>query len=318
MAVDLIRSESALPSPRLASKDYGKAVDTMADGAAVQGRMHFLTRDPKYELEKPYTLRYTPAPESGIPQTNIERVEHPVVFHDLRGRTDLHYDECGFGVVQLGSRSQTDEAPFPYEDYEHAERIEGVHAPHVLEAVRQALGAASAELVDYVVRRRHESWPVSTGQPYAFQQPASRAHIDHTHSGGVAIIKEAHGEEADAVLSRRWQLVNAWHPLRGPLVDWPLAVCDARTVDFKRDTMAGDVVDKHQVFENTQVHFDERQTWYYLKHQMPDEVVYFKNADSAESGDAVPGVPHAAFDNPLKTEADFRRESIEMRILVVW
>ncbi|CAK7237884.1 hypothetical protein SBRCBS47491_010190 [Sporothrix bragantina] len=290
-------------------------------GAAVLGRMHFLTRDPKYALEKPYTLRYTPAPESGIPQTNIERVERPVVFHDLRGRTDLEYDTCGFGVVSLsGGGSNTDgERPnFAYDDYAHNDRIENDHAPQVLQAVRAALGAASAELIDYVVRRRHEAWPVSTGQPYAFQQPASRAHIDHTYEGGVAVIREAHGDDADAVLSRRWQLVNAWHPLRGPLVDWPLAVCDARTVDFARDTMAGDVVDRNQVFENTQVHFDERQMWYYLQNQTPDEVIIFKNADSNEPNGATPGVPHAAFDNPLKTDADFRRESIEMRILVVW
>lgn len=310
MAVDV--APMSAPAPGAEKMDKAET-NTKKDGAAVHGRMHFLTRNPKYAQEKPYTLRYTPAPESGIPQTNIERVEHPVVFHDLRGRTDLLYDECGFSVVKLGAQ-----ASFPYDDYEHADRIESGHAPHVLEAVRKALGAQSAELVDYVVRRRHVEWPVSTGEPYAFQQPASRAHIDHTYAGGVAVIKEAHGDEADAVLSQRWQLVNAWHPLKGPLVDWPLAVCDARTVDFARDTMAGDVVDKHQVFENTQVHFDEQQTWYYLQHQMPDEVFFFKNADSAEPAGATPGVPHASFDNPLRTEADFRRESIEMRILVVW
>lgn len=102
-------------------------------------------------------------------------------------------------------------------------------------------------------------------------------------------------------------------------MDWPLAVCDARTVDFARDTMAGDVVDRHQVFENTQVHFDDKQKWYYLQHQMPDEIVFFKNADSREpEGGATPGVPHAAFDNPLTTDEDFQRESLEMRILVVW
>lgn len=82
--------------------------------------------------------------------------------------------------------------------------------------------------------------------------------------------------------------------------------------------MAGDVVDRHQVFENTQVHYNDHQQWYYLRDQMPDEVIIFKNADSAEPAGATPGVPHAAFDNPLKTDADFRRESIEMRILVVW
>lgn len=188
------------------------APQTLADligtdkDATVQGRMHFLARDPKYAHEKPYTLRYMPAPESGVPQSNIARIEHPIVFRDFRGRADLQYDECGFGVVTLDGES--DAGGFSYDDYERSDRIESVHAPRVLRAVRAALGAASAELIDYVVRRRHATWPVSTGAPYEFQQPASRAHIDHTYAGGMAVIQEAHGEDADAVLSRRWQLVK--------------------------------------------------------------------------------------------------------------
>jgi len=230
----------------------------------------------------------------------------------MRGRPDLRYEQCGFMVAKLRRGGMS------YEDYADAESIEGPHAEQVLEAVKGALGASSAELIDYVVRRRHPTWPISTGGTYEFQQPASRAHIDHSYEGGIAIIREAYRERAGAVLGRRWQLVNAWHPLRGPLVDWPLAVCDVRTVDFARDTMAGDVVDRSQVFENTQCHYNESQRWYYLSGQMPDELILFKNADSQEPIGAAPGVPHASFDNPLKTDADFRRESIEMRVLVVW
>jgi hypothetical protein len=66
-------------------------------------------------------------------------------------------------------------------------------------------------------------------------------------------------------------------------------VCDARTVDFDEDTMAGDVVDRNQVFENTQVHFNAKMRWYYLSGQMPDELIIFKNADSEELRGATPG-----------------------------
>ena len=82
--------------------------------------------------------------------------------------------------------------------------------------------------------------------------------------------------------------------------------------------MAGDVVDRNQVFENTQVHYNSGQKWYYLSGQMPDELILFKNADSEEPAGATPGVPHASFDNPQKRDTDFRRESIEMRVLAVW
>jgi hypothetical protein len=142
---------------------------------------------------------------------------------------------------------------------------------------------------------------------------------------------------------------SVWHPLQGPLVDWPLALCDGSTVDFENDTMAGDIVDKDAVFENTQVHFNPKQKWYYLPDQMPGELLIFKNADSQEESGGMPGkfiyvfllsgpclelvlfdtrslyglprllgVPHASFDNPRTTDEDVRRESIEFRVLVRW
>ncbi|OHE93063.1 hypothetical protein CORC01_11620 [Colletotrichum orchidophilum] len=272
--------------------------------------MYFLARDPKYEHEKPYTLRYVPSPLDGIPQSNIDRVQHEVKVHDLRLRS-LDYDECGFTVANCPSALQ-------YDDYADTDKIEKIHALEVIGAVRLALAATSVDLLDYVVRRRHPSWPIATGGSYAFNQPASRAHIDHTYEGGRALIRETFGEKAESILGGRWQCVNVWHPLRGPLVDWPLAMCDAQTVDFARDTMAGDVVDRDHVFENTQIHFNARQTWFFLSNQLPTELIIFKNADSQEPMGATPGVPHASFDNPTTQKEDFRRESIEMRILVRW
>jgi hypothetical protein len=35
------------------------------------------------------------------------------------------------------------------------------------------------------------------------------------------------GEEAEALLRHRFEIVNVWRPIRGPLRDAPLAVCDA-------------------------------------------------------------------------------------------
>lgn len=74
------------------------------------------------------------------------------------------------------------------------------------------------------------------------------------------------------------------------MTDWPLALCDARTVDFGNDTMPGDVVDPNHVFENTQVHYNSAQKWYYLSNQLPTELMLFKNADSEEPVGATPGL----------------------------
>lgn len=111
----------------------------------VTGRMHFLARDPKYLREKPYTLRYAPAPEDGFPQSNIDRVQHQLTFHDLRLHSELEYGRAGFMVSECLSLMQ-------YEDYADNKKIETIHAGEVTKAVRQALRAASVDLLDYVVR----------------------------------------------------------------------------------------------------------------------------------------------------------------------
>lgn len=111
---------------------------------AIPGQMHFLARDPKYLTEKPYTLRYAPGPDDDFPQTNIERVLHPLVFHDLRGCPDLKYETCGFMVTESPSA-------MAYDDYADTDKIEDVHVPEVVAAVKAALGAKSVEMLDYVV-----------------------------------------------------------------------------------------------------------------------------------------------------------------------
>ncbi|KAG4420758.1 hypothetical protein IFR04_006144 [Cadophora malorum] len=278
---------------------------------SVEGKIYFLTRLLKYVNEKPYTLRYRPDNEDGLPQTNIERTIQPIDFHDLRAPPDLPYESCGFKVVNLDSAMQ-------YEDYEESTKVETIHVREVEACIKAALAAESAEVLDHVIRRRDQNWPVSTGQSYQFQQPASAAHIDHTYGAGCQLIRDAYGEKADIVLSGQWQCINVWHPLQGPLVDWPLALCDASTVDFANDTMAGDVVDRDAIFENTQVHFNPRQKWFYLSNQLPSEMLIFKNADSEEKFGASPGVPHASFDHPQSSSSGIRRESIEFRMLVRW
>lgn len=277
---------------------------------AVNGKIYFLSRIPAYDNVKPYTLRYTP--EDGFPQTNVERELHTLTFQDMRKNFYIPYDKCGFKVANLQSRMS-------YDDFDDPDKVESLHQQEVADCVKDSLKASSVEILDYVIRRRDPQWPIATGEAYRSQQPASAAHIDHTYDAGCKIIRDIYkGENADHVIDGRWQCVNVWHPLQGPLVDWPMAMCDAETVDFEHDTMAGDIVDRDAIFENTQVHFNPKQKWYYLPNQLPSELLIFKNADGDTPHGSTPGVPHASFDNPLTSDSDFRRESIEFRVLVRW
>src|SRR5258708_2589013 len=55
---------------------------------------------------------------------------------------------------------------------------------------------------------------------------------DYTVKSGPQRVRDLMGEEAEELLRHRFEIVNVWRPIRGPLRDAPLAVCNATTVAF--------------------------------------------------------------------------------------
>lgn len=78
-------------------------------------------------------------------------------------------------------------------------------------------------------------------------------------------------------------LPSIWKPLRGPVKDWPLALCDLRSVDTE-DLIPFDEVYIDDVLESYQVHYNPNQKWFYLSEQKSEEVLIFKSADSSVGG----------------------------------
>ena len=64
------------------------------------------------------------------------------------------------------------------------------------------------------------------------------------------------------------------------MYDFPLTLCDRRTVDYASQTTAMDVVTHNFANENTRIYFDEKHKWYYWHGLQVDEVIAFVQADS--------------------------------------
>ena len=62
------------------------------------------------------------------------------------------------------------------------------------------------------------------------RQPVARIHVDQTPASGVARVRRHMGGDAEALLRGRVQVVNVWRPIRGPVLDRPLALCDWRSL----------------------------------------------------------------------------------------
>ena len=86
----------------------------------------------------------------------------------------------------------------------------------------------------------------------------------------------------DKSAKSRANLSSVWRVLRGPNNDWPLAVCDHRTIDHRHDVIANDVLHEDSVGENWLLHKSSRHSWYYLSDQRVEDLIVFRNTDSKE------------------------------------
>lgn len=265
----------------------------------------FLKPDSKYLHEKPYRLRYDPG--KTIPRTNCEsQIQRDILVHDIRGReAEYTLARNGFEVATLESRL----AP---EEFYDREKVKSVYYEELKRMLREKFGAQRVEILEHGIRRRHENFPISTGKDYDHLQPTSIIHIDFTPAAAQATSSQA--LKIDISGYKRLQTLNVWKPLYGPLTDWPLAVCDSRSISMSRDCIATDIVERVGFTENYQVYYHADMHFCYLSGQLPSEIILFRQTDTEEGCES--GVAHAGFRNPRTAAEERPRESIETRVFL--
>lgn len=78
-----------------------------------------------------------------------------------------------------------------------------------------------------------------------------------------------------------------WKPLRGPVNDWPLVLCDSSLIDVRKDLAVADLLYPDLATENQVMYYRDGLKWYYLSDHEPSEIIVFKQMDSLNS--ACPG-----------------------------
>lgn len=250
--------------------------------------------------EKP--VRWNIEPPPGTPVWNGVEDPHEVAIHDARPFSDsFTLDTSGFAFAT---------APTRVADFTDAGVIRAQYYPEVENLLRQHLGAARVVVFDHNVRNAQRAG----GGQAEYRPPVRRVHNDYTYVSSPQRVRDLLGAEAEGLLRHRFAVVNVWRPLRGPVLDAPLALCDARSFSDD-DLVPTGLVHADRVGETYSVVHRPAHLWYYLSGMQSDEVVLIKGYDSATDGRARLSF-HSAFDNPLAPPDAPPRESIEVRALV--
>src|SRR4051812_39943163 len=267
--------------------------------AAVEAPLYFLR-----PMEgRPVSYQFDPPP--GIPRRTGDYDPHPVTIRDgrpLAGKFSL--DVEGFALI---------DAPGAFADFRDDEAIGSAYYSEVEHLLAEATGAALVINFDHNVRNAARAARGEAG----IRGPVPNIHNDFTLRSGPERARrelELRGLDAEALLRRRFAIVNLWRPIVRPVEKSPLALGDARTI-AEEDLVASDLVYRDRIGETYALRHNPAQHWYFFPRLRPDEAILIKTYDSE------PRVArfslHAAFDDPASPSDAPERESIETRALII-
>jgi hypothetical protein len=251
--------------------------------------------------ERPRIYTYDPPP--GITKSNIVAEPHRVAVHDVRTSAKAFtLDGRGFALIKHESA---------VEDFDDEKEIRETYYAEAEQLLKDVTGADRVFIFDDTIRRYIPGLSDYTAGP---RQPATRVHVDHTANSAPQRVRAFLPDEAEELLKGRVQIINLWRPIKHPVYDAPLAVCDATTVS-PDELVPSDLVYPNRVGETYNVRFGPNHRWYYVPRMRPDEVLLLKCTDS-RTDVAARFTPHTAFLEENVPEAAPRRESIELRTFV--
>ncbi len=171
---------------------------------SISATIRYVQRDNNRDgNEKPYILHYA-APD-GFPQNNfLIKPVHGIKVHNLR-TASISYEDHGMKIASLENSSQMQPRNFDDDDW-----VERVYLPELHQCVRKALGARDLTVFDWMLRKRAPSFPVRNigEENEESHQPPLSAHIDYTTGELYSRVDRYFGENKDAMLSRRYQVIK--------------------------------------------------------------------------------------------------------------
>ena len=265
--------------------------------APVQAEIDFLL--PGLELPFTYSREVPPGAEA----ETARFATHAVQIQDLRDAGPLRLDEHGAMLGHWPTRVRR------FYDESH---VRARYYPESAEFIKAALGADRVVVFDHNVRRGAALQVQATRRDLG--RPVHHAHTDFTPRSALRRLHHELGASAGEGVSRFLQ-VNLWRPIRAPLRDAPLAICDGSSVRPQNL----EIVELRYPDRTGEIYYltyDPGQRWYFASDMTVEEAWLFKNFDSAPPG---PGsvAPHSAFTDTRHSYVP-PRESIEVRALAIF
>jgi hypothetical protein len=269
--------------------------------SSVEGELHYLA-------PRSTVLRRFTAPGASV--NTGEYDAHTVTVRNGRPvAEEFRLDVHGFQLVEYVSAVT---------DFTDKAEVDAVYMPEVVEFVKRTLGA------DWVVSRGSVLRRSAEPGENASQPQAALVHCDYAPEGSADVAAAAYAERfPDGPGYSRAVSTSTWRVFTPPPQDWPLAVCDFRSVDLADglsntlyfvdelpEDPFGSVDGLRVITRGSEFYYNPAHEWWYFAEMTRDEVLFFKFHDSDHN--RAWRVPHSAFLDTT-ARATVPRHSIEVR-----
>jgi hypothetical protein len=253
-------------------------------------------------------LRRFTAPGASINTGSYE--SHTVPIRNGRARQETFRTEVqGFEIVRHLSA---------VDDLTDKAEVEAVYLPEVIDFIKERTGADEVVTRGAVLRRS------AAPAEHASQPQAALVHIDYGPDGAGMTAARVYSEQfPDGPGYRRVLATSFWRVFSPPPQDWPLALCDFRSlrddeglpnqlyfVDRIPDDPFAEVDESKMITSGSEFIYSPDHEWWYFPNMTRDEILFFVFHDSDH--DRAWRVLHSAFKDPTVDQA-VPRHSIEVR-----
>jgi hypothetical protein len=225
---------------------------------------------------------------------------HSMPVRNGRLASDLGLDSSGFVCVDHHTLVGDFLDPVEVRETYHEE---------MRQLVTEQSGARRVIVFDHTVRSGNSA----EREARKLREPVLSVHNDYTEWSGPQRVRELLPDEAEALLLRRFAIIQVWRSIAPVVESNPLGMIDARTV-APGDLIAAERRYPNRVGETYQVSYNPAHAWSYFPHLRREEAIVFKVYDSAKDGRAR-FTPHSAFVDPTTPPHAAPRQSIEARMI---
>ena len=249
--------------------------------------------------EKPFTATGGPG-EPGVRTGGGQDPRVVVIRNGRRDAADFTLDRNGFHLVRHDSKVV---------DFFDEADIRATYYPEMEALVQAQSGASRVVVFDHTLRTADDEARAAR----QIREVVRRVHNDYTEWSGPQRLRDLLPQEADALLRRRFAIVQVWRPLRYPVETFPLAICDAQSL-AGADLVVSERRYPGRIGQTYAITYNPAHRWYWFPRLRREEALVFKVYDSLRDGVAR-WTAHTAFDDPTSPPGARPRESIEIRTL---